>query len=535
MIIFKACDLKNNAILKKVIVNRRQSMNSYIQRGQEAIQNKNIPEAVLWFTKAVTENPKDAQIKAYLGQSLCWMGKSNEGVRHLRDAGQLLCKKARKSRDVQTALDLAQQLHYWNDYPGALELLKQVVQISPDSVNGFHLLALTNARLNHNKAALAAGRQALKLDPDNATRAIFLAELETTDGQKDSAKKRLEKVFEKPLLTAEEQFRAHKEMARVLDKLGEYAFVFKHLHAAGQLSHRLPEVKRQNSDLLPDKLVINKATFDRESMGRWSDKDFPVELPAPVFLVGFMRTGTTLTQEILGAHPKVFVADETDLIHGVVQELNKLSRYQGSIPEQLRTLDWEAVVHLRAFYWDKARSMFGAQLDQRLFLDKTTMNSIDIGLINTLFPDAKLVFLVRDPRDVCLSCFMQTMIPTPATIHLLTWEKTAQFYAQVMDWWLKIKPELSLKNIELRYEDAVTDFESTFRTVFDFLGLDWDPAVANFHQKTHGKFIASPSFNQVAQPLYVSSIGRWQRYAAEYASIYNTLQPLIKAFGYDAA
>ena len=161
------------------------------------------------------------------------------------------------------------------------------------------------------------------------------------------------------------------------------------------------------------------------------------------------------------------------------------------------------------------------------------MNTIDLGLINCLFPDAKLVFLLRDPRDVCLSCFMQTMIPTPSTIHLLTWQDTARFYAQVMDWWLTVKPRLTMDFIEFRYEDAVFHFETAFRQVFDLLGLNWDPAVADFHKKAAGKYIASPSFSQVSQPLYSSSVGRWRHYAAEYAAISNWLQPFISEFGYE--
>ncbi|HBA66641.1 MAG TPA: hypothetical protein DCZ48_10800 [Methylococcaceae bacterium] len=85
---------------------------------------------------------------------------------------------------------------------------------------------------------------------------------------------------------------------------------------------------------------------------------------------------------------------------------------------------------------------------------------------------------------------------------------------------------------ELRYEDAVTDFEVTFQQVFAFLGLDWDPAVADFHQKAARKFIASPSFGQVSQPLYTSSVSRWRHYADEYSAVSDTLMPYIREFGY---
>lgn len=507
-------------------------MSEAMRLGQAAIQQKNLPEAVRCFTQASKESPKDAQVLACLGQALCWQGNRDEGLKHLKQSGQLLAKKARKNRDVGLVVDLADQLQYWNDYQGATELCKLAVQINPGYARGFQLLALSHSRLNQKKPALTAAKQALRLAPDSAMLNILVATMEITDGQLDSARQRLEKTLNTAILTPEEKFRAHKELAKVLDKLGDYDQVFIHLHAAGEVSRRLPEVQQQDAQLVPNMLKNNVAEFDSDLLGRWKNAAFPADQPAPVFLLGFMRTGTTLTQEVLGAHPEVFVADETDLIMSVVRELQRMSNHQGSIPQMLRQLDLDGVLHLRAFYWQRAKALFGDVLDSRLFLDKTTMNSIDLGVINCLFPDAKLVFLLRDPRDVCLSCFMQTMIPTPSTIHLLTWDSTARFYAQIMDWWETVKPKLSMPYIEFRYEDAVFDFEAAFRKVFDFIGLEWNPDVADFHKHAAGKFIASPSFSQVAQPLYSSSVGRWKHYANEYTAIEQQLEPFLQKYGY---
>jgi hypothetical protein len=160
------------------------------------------------------------------------------------------------------------------------------------------------------------------------------------------------------------------------------------------------------------------------------------------------------------------------------------------------------------------------------------MNTVDLGLINCVFPDARVVFVMRDPRDVCLSCFMQLMVPTPTTVQLLTWEGTATFYAQVMTWWLYIKNQTTLRLMEFRYEDVVADFEGTFRPVFAFLGLSWDAAVVDFHTHAAQKFVASPSRTQVTQPLYASSVGRWRNFQSEFATVMPSLSPFIEEFGY---
>ncbi|MCQ8117260.1 tetratricopeptide repeat-containing sulfotransferase family protein [Methylomonas rosea] len=504
-----------------------------MQRGQQAIQNKNIPEAIEWFSKALTETPKDPQVLACLGQALCWLGDRKQGLIHLKQSGQLLLKKAKKSRDIGMSLNLAEQLQHWNDFAGSLEICKQASQINPREVRTYQLLALNYMRLNQKKSALAAGRQAVKLVPDNATLSILLATLEIEDRQFIEAKQRLQKVLQYPLLKPEEKFRTHKELAKTLDKLHEYGEVFQHLHAAGEVSALLPEVKSQDHTMVPKMLNLYKTDFDEQLLKRWADTPFPKDHPAPIFLVGFMRTGTTLTQEVLAAHPKVFVADETDLVVSLVNELKRISgNVDATVPQQLRSLNIEGITHLRSFYWQRARALFGDTIDNRTFLDKTTMNSIDIGLIHTVFPDAKLIFLLRDPRDVCLSCFMQTMTPNPSTVHLLTWEGTARFYALLMDWWQTVKPKLTMPYYELRYEDAIANFEPTFRSVFQFLDLEWSPAAADFHKYAARKLIASPSFSQVAQPLYSSSVARWRNYQDQFDQINAYLQPYLKEYGY---
>lgn len=503
-----------------------------MQRGQAAIQAHNLPEAAHWFRLAVAENPKDAQSKACLGQTLCWQGQRDEGVAHLRQAGRDLLRQARKTRDIGLLLALTEQLQYWSDYPGALELGREAVRVNGTVVRGHQLLALTHSRLNQPGPALEAARRAARLAPANATLQILLASLEAGDKQYAAARDRLEQALTREL-SPEEAFRAHKELATVLDKLKEYPKVFPHLHAAAALSAQLPEVQKQDAALVPALIQASRAGFDAATLGRWSGAEFPADTPAPAFVLGFMRSGTTLTQEVLDAHPGVFLADETDLVYCVVGELQRLSPPGLDIPAQLARLDRAGVAHLRRFYWDRVRARFGGALQPgQLLVDKTTMNTLDLGLINVLFPDAKVVFVVRDPRDVCLSCFMQTMVPTPSTVHLLDWRGTAAFYALVMDWWLAVKSKLSLGFMELRYEDAVADFEGGFRRVFDFLGLPWDPAVARFHERAATKYINSPSFGQVAQPLYASSVQRWRRYAPEFAEVGATLAPYVAAFGY---
>lgn len=503
-------------------------MTDFIQRGQAAIQGRDFPVALHCFEQAATADPDDPQAKACLGQTLCWMGQVESGVGYLRDAGRKLLKQARKTGDISLVLSLTEQLQHWNDYPGALALGREAVQVNPAQVRGYQLLALSYSRLNQPQPALTAARRAASLAPQSAMLQILLATLEATNKDHDAARQRLEQVLTLPNLSAEEKFRAHKELAIVLDKLKHYPAVFPHLHAAATIATSLPEVTRLDPALVPNMLKTNEQEFDPALLGRWRGAPFPAAEPAaPIFLMGFMRSGTTLTQEVLGTHPNVFVADEPSFTVALVDELTRIMPTPTSVPARLRELDFDGVLHLRKTYWDLVRGRFGDAFEGRVFVDKTTMNSIDAGLINVLFPDGKILFLVRDARDVCLSCFMQIMTPTPSTMHLLTWEGTARFHAQTLRFWQTIKPRLTIPFLELRYEDAVRHFEPVFRDVLSFIGVEWDAGVLDFHRRASGRYIASPSFSQVAQPLYASSIGRWQHYAAEFEAILPVLRPAL--------
>ena len=507
-------------------------MVSFMQHGLAAVKARNPAQAVQWFEQAFQAHPADIQARAWLGQALCSIGRRIEGATHLREAGRSLLKDAWVSKNIDQVLEVAGQLQHWSDFPGSLEILNTSADISPADFRVHQLLAVTFAQLNRKTEALAAGERALQISPDNAMMQVFMGNLEADAGKNESARVRLAQLL-KTGPDSLEAFRAHKEMARVLDKLGQYDQVFEHLDAAGKIAQDLPEFAQQDAMLIPNMVEVNLAMFDREVLSRFDRTRFPSEQPAPSFVLGFMRSGTTLTQEVLDAHPGVFVSDEVDFITAVKRELHNLDQRTISTAEKLSQLDLAGVQHLRAFYWQRVRDRFGDAIGDRHFIDKFTMNTVDLGLINCIFPDAKVVFVMRDPRDVCLSCFMQLMVPTPTTVQMLTWEGIANFYSLVMDWWMYIKEEMTLEFIEFRYEDVVTDFEGTYRKVFDFLRITWDPAVAEFHKRAAQKFIATPSRSQVSQPLYASSVARWKFFESEFARINPVLEPYVHAFNYD--
>jgi hypothetical protein len=128
---------------------------------------------------------------------------------------------------------------------------------------------------------------------------------------------------------------------------------------------------------------------------------------------------------------------------------------------------------------------------------------------------------------------MQTFELNEAMAHFLDLELTADYYAAVMDLALASLERLPIASLMVRYEALVDDPETACRSLIDFLGADWDPAVLRWHEDQGGRQIETPSYRQVAQPMYRSAVGRWRRYETELAPVLERLAPIAARLGYD--
>ncbi|MDE1149898.1 MAG: sulfotransferase [Azospirillaceae bacterium] len=232
-----------------------------------------------------------------------------------------------------------------------------------------------------------------------------------------------------------------------------------------------------------------------------------------VFVLGMPRSGTTLVEQVLGSHPQVAAAGELPFLNTLV---NQVGPYPAFIPQL--TDEGKATIGQR--YLDQVRTLAG---NRRRVVDKMPSNFLFAGLINLALPDARIIHVRRDPVDTCLSCYTKLFTREQLFTYDLT--ELGEFYRAyeaLMDHWRAVLP--ADRFIEVRYEDVVDDLETEARRLVDFVGLDWNPACLDFH-KTQ-RTIKTASLNQVRQPIFRSSLGRWKPYAAQ-------LTPLLAALGID--
>jgi tetratricopeptide (TPR) repeat protein len=259
-------------------------------------------------------------------------------------------------------------------------------------------------------------------------------------------------------------------------------------------------------------------------------KDTPPPAPPsekrapPLFLLGFPRSGTTLLDTFLMGHAGVQVHEERPFLEAAA--------VLGGTPQQRATLDVAGVAAMRAAYWqalDSETDRPGA-----LQVDKYPLASARASLIHALFPDAPILFALRHPCDVALSCFMTRFRLNWGVASFLSLEDTVVTYDRVMNLWTAARKQLPLKVHEVRYERLIAEPETLLREVAAFAGIEFDPVMLDHSGTARARgMIATPSHAQVAEPIYDRAVGRWRRYRSQLEPYLPMLKPWCDEFGYD--
>lgn len=246
------------------------------------------------------------------------------------------------------------------------------------------------------------------------------------------------------------------------------------------------------------------------------------------FLIGMPRSGTTLLDTMLDAHPEVASIEEKPTLEQLLGELPGAPNYWPRLGE----LDAPRRVALRARYLDAVAAHIPGGFSG-LVLDKLPLRLLQLPLIRVLFPEARLLFALRHPCDVVLSNFMQQYVPNEAFIHFDTLAASAGTYDRVMQAWRAMVERWQLSPQTVRYEALVADPEAVLGATCAHLGLDLHPAMLDVQQRLAGRGrIQTNSYQQVAEPVYQRAAGRWQAYRPWFEPLLPTLQPHIDWLGY---
>jgi tetratricopeptide (TPR) repeat protein len=353
--------------------------------------------------------------------------------------------------------------------------------------------------------------------------------------QREGKHSEAEALFTRALPGKEEFHRRHLRLfpiARSLDALGRYDDAWRVLVEAH--ASQVESIQRQSPQwtfrAMPDMSVTTRGC-DAADVAAWVNEG-PSAAASPVFVVGFPRSGTTLLELALDAHPQLKSMDEQRFVQDALDELMAAG---AGYPQRLREVSREVLDRVRAGYWERVAKKVKLAPGERL-VDKNPLNILRLPVIRRVFPNARVLLAVRHPCDVILSCYMQQFRAPDFALLCRSIESLALGFRRTFDYWYAQNELLALAVHELKYEDFVRDFESGTRAVTDFLELPWAESMLRPAERAQAKgYISTPSYAQVTQPVNSKSVDRWRRYEKHFAGALPPLEPYLARWGYAGA
>jgi tetratricopeptide (TPR) repeat protein len=318
-------------------------------------------------------------------------------------------------------------------------------------------------------------------------------------------------------------------LAVSLDALGDYEGAF----AAMSEAHRsqveyLAAALGKTPDAESPTLQLTRRGVEPGEPLEWNEESTPSQAQSPVFVVGFPRSGTTLLEIALDAHPALKSMDEQPFLARAIDHIRSLGL---DYPADLGKLTSDQLGFLRAQYWKQVEPLVSLSAGQRL-VDKNPLNLLRLPLIRRLFPRAHTVLIARHPCDVLMSCFIQHFRAPDLAMLCRDLPTLAASYRRSFDYWYAQEALLGAATFEIRYESLVADLETQLRALVGFLGLPWEPAMLSPSAQARARgFISTPSYTQVIQPVSSRGIGRWRNYEPHLRELLPTLAPYLERWG----
>lgn len=416
----------------------------------------------------------------------------------------------------------------------ALTCFARAAELAPDSRDAHAQLAALAARQGDHERARTAAERALALDGGNLLAATALARVLLAAGEAQDAADLLRPIVGQAPLTANRPS-ALNQLGRAEEALGDHAAAYTHFAQAKQDFAQLNAAVRAHSLGNTDFITAIHRGFRagaatvRPAPPAPSDSDG--SRPVPVFLLGYPRSGTTVVENVLASLPGVAALEERPTL--IDTDRRWLMGGPEDIAANVRSfaaVDLPTLTALRTAYWDKVAAA-GVSLDSTHFVDMDPLKGTRLPFIARLFPNAKVVIMRRDPRDVVWSCFRTDFALTPAALEFTALDSTARHYDALMQLTQDVVDRLDLDIFELGYESLVTDFDGTTQALCRFLALPWREDVRDFARTAGQRGVATASSQQVKRGLYDGS-GQWRPYARWMEPVLSMLQPWIERFGY---
>ncbi len=407
----------------------------------------------------------------------------------------------------------------------------RAAELNPGLAAAHAGLASLAAREGDANAARNHANRSLSLDPHNATATNALASVELSSGNPNQALALAEQLIRRLDHPSLERSLAHYFAAGALERLKNRKAAFDHYSRANA---DFDAIHASLASGQLDQTSFIEALIEGTGRIEWlaaSVDQPPNAARQHIFLIGYPRSGTTLVENILASLPSVSALEERPTL--IATDLEFIAGDADEIVaglERFSKLDEAALEQHRRAYWDKV-SASGVPENAPCLVDMDPLKGTRLPFISRLFPNARILIMRRDPRDVVWSCFRTNFAMSSGTLEYTTLERTARHYDALMRLTEVALERLPINVHFVQYHRLVEDFDAETKAMCAFAGLEWTEAVRSFDRTAARRGVTTASVGQVRRGLY-DGTQQWEPYAEFLAPILPILQPWIEKFGY---
>lgn len=471
--------------------------------GHAYMQVNELSEAIVTFQRALEIDPNLWTAHADLGATYRKLAQFEKGVEHLERAIAL------KPSHADSLANLCICFTSVGRHEEALIYGNKAIRLDSENSSYYDCVGCVLAEIGQLNEAISYFEKAIAFDNAFSNAYLNISKIKKFSEEDSSLIRNIEQQLKKSL-PAQDRANFHFALGKIYDDLREYDKAFKNYHQGNLLA----KTRRPEPTEFRHVLKLLRKVFDKERLSTAPDLGNPTDVP--VFIVGMPRSGTTLVEQIITRHSNTAGAGELDTIHNIADTVCRpvdRKNYVNKWLEHLNqtNLDEDAKSYLDVLRKDKEGS-------QRI-TDKLPENYLYLGFIHLVFPNAKIIHVIRNPLDTCLSCYFQTF-PHIHWVYDIEWiAERYRLYRQVMDYWKSVFPPGTI--LDVNYESIIENQEEESRKLIAHCGLDWEERCLDFENQE--RVVATASQWQVRQPIYKSSVKRWMNYAPHMAELAKSL------------
>jgi len=452
-------------------------------------------EAINFYEKALNLNPNYFAAYINLGNVYKDINKYGEAIQYYQKALSINPDYAETHNNLGVVYQVI------NRIDDAIACYEKAINLNAEYADAYNNLGIIYQDTGRKNDAIDLYKKALDINPENAEANHHLAIVEP-DKEKI---KIIETLLETREYADKERMHLYYALGTLCNKFDYFDDAFKHFSIANSIKRKSIHYDSENHSTYIDSLikVFSNDYFDKKVSLENSTEQ-------PVFIVGMPRSGTTLVEQIVSSHPKVFGAGELTELRYIEAELNEYSHY----PKCILEIDSLTINKHSARYITKTRSYSETALR---ITDKMPSNFLRIGLIKTLFPNAYIIHCKRNPFDTCSSIY--TTYFAEGNQHTYDLEELAKYYLDYEKLMVHWKEVFGSQILDVQYEELVRNQEVISKQLIEYLGLEWDNQCITFYKNE--RTVKTASNLQVRKPIYSNSINRWEKYEKQ-------LEPLRK-------